>query len=90
MKKYSPHTPIFSLISILLFITSCNGQVKTDLPKEAANKQSTFTKGKVKLVKTQGSNVSDNVHCALKDKAGNLWFGTTGEGVYRYDWKLFT
>jgi ligand-binding sensor domain-containing protein len=25
----------------------------------------------------------------LQDKAGNLWFGTTGEGVYRYDGKLF-
>lgn len=24
------------------------------------------------------------------DKAGNLWFGTTGEGVYRYDGKLFS
>ncbi|GAB2558355.1 two-component regulator propeller domain-containing protein [Spirosoma aerophilum] len=24
------------------------------------------------------------------DKTGNLWFGTTGEGVYRYDGKLFT
>lgn len=24
-------------------------------------------------------------HSALKDKAGNLWFATTGAGVYRYD-----
>ncbi|MBL0262279.1 MAG: hypothetical protein IPQ05_00100 [Leptospiraceae bacterium] len=23
--------------------------------------------------------------CSLKDKAGNLWFGTMGAGVYRYD-----
>jgi ligand-binding sensor domain-containing protein len=23
--------------------------------------------------------------CSLRDKAGNLWFGTTGAGVYRYD-----
>jgi ligand-binding sensor domain-containing protein len=90
MKKHFPHIPIFSLISILLFITSCNAQVKTDLPKDKGSKQNTFTNGKAKLVKTQGSNVSDNVHCALQDKAGNLWFGTTGEGVYRYDGKLFT
>ena len=26
----------------------------------------------------------------MQDKAGNLWFGTTGEGVYRYDGKTFT
>jgi len=26
----------------------------------------------------------------LQDKSGNLWFGTTGEGVYRYDGKSFT
>ena len=26
----------------------------------------------------------DNVHCGLKDKTGNLWFGTTAEGVYSY------
>lgn len=42
------------------------------------------------MKKTQGSNEYQNVHCGLQDKAGNLWFGTTGEGVYRYDGKLFT
>ncbi len=24
-------------------------------------------------------------HCAIRDKVGNLWFPTTGAGVYRYD-----
>ena len=53
--------------------------------------QSTKTTiGKSKLVKTLGSSESNNVHCGLRDKAGNLWFGTTGEGVYRYDGNLFT
>ena len=23
--------------------------------------------------------------CGIRDKAGNLWFGTIGAGVYRYD-----
>jgi signal transduction histidine kinase/ligand-binding sensor domain-containing protein len=32
----------------------------------------------------------DNVDCALKDKKGNLWFGTLGGGVSRYDGKKFT
>ncbi|MBK6331236.1 MAG: hypothetical protein IPF62_12285 [Bacteroidetes bacterium] len=43
-----------------------------------------------KLIKTQGSREGDNIQCSLQDKVGNLWFGTTGEGVYRYDGKLFT
>jgi ligand-binding sensor domain-containing protein len=42
-----------------------------------------------KLTTTQGSTPYDNVHCGLQDKAGNLWFGTTGDGVYRYDGKSF-
>jgi ligand-binding sensor domain-containing protein len=27
----------------------------------------------------------NNVHCSLQDKAGNLWFGTTGDGLFKYD-----
>jgi ligand-binding sensor domain-containing protein len=46
--------------------------------------------GQTKLVKTQGSGIYDEVFCAVQDKAGNIWFGTTGEGAYRYDGKLFT
>jgi ligand-binding sensor domain-containing protein len=48
-----------------------------------------FCNGQPKIVKTQGTNQYANVHCGLQDKAGNLWFGTTGEGVYRYDGKSF-
>jgi ligand-binding sensor domain-containing protein len=43
-----------------------------------------------KLTRTQGSIRYAQVRCGLQDKAGNLWFGTTGEGVYRYDGKGFT
>ncbi len=30
------------------------------------------------------------VYCILKDKKGNVWFGTQAEGVCRYDGKLLT
>lgn len=30
------------------------------------------------------------MRCGLQDRAGKLWFGSSGEGVYRYDGKLFT
>ncbi len=79
---------IFSLL-ILVIYNSCNGQVQTKSTNELKN-TNTITKGTPKLVKTQGSGFGANVHCSLKDKQGNLWFGTTGEGVYRYDGKLFT
>ncbi len=31
-----------------------------------------------------------NVLASLQDKKGNIWFGTTNQGVYRYDGKSFT
>ena len=42
-----------------------------------------------KLIKTQGSSAHDNIHAMLQDKHGDVWFATTGEGVYRYDGKGF-
>lgn len=32
----------------------------------------------------------DNISCSIMDNAGNLWFGTFGGGVSRYDGKSFT
>jgi len=78
-----------SLLLVSLFFTSCNGQAKTE-SKETVAGQLSFTSKKAKLTKTQGTTEHQNVHCSLQDKYGNLWFGTTGEGVYRYDGKEFT
>lgn len=77
------HRPIYPLLLAFTFLTSCNGQTKT---QSQTDSQPT---GQPKLVKTQGSREGDNVHCSLQDKVGNLWFGTTGEGVYKYDRKSF-
>jgi ligand-binding sensor domain-containing protein len=62
------------------FWDCCNGQVKKDLPKE---------KEYPKLIKTIGSPNYGNVECGMQDKAGNLWFGTTENGLYKYDGKTF-
>lgn len=43
----------------------------------------------LKLIKTQGSSEHDNVHAMIQDRHGDLWFATTGEGVYRYNGKGF-
>lgn len=90
MKKYFPQTQAFTFLTILFFSTFCNGQVKKDLPKEKGSDPKIITVGQPKLKKTQGSQPTDNVHCSLQDRAGNLWFGTTGEGVYKFDGKSFS
>lgn len=81
MKKYFYQTQAFTFLTILIVGSACNGQVKKDLPKE---------KEHPKLIKTLGGPRYGNVQCILQDKAGNLWFGTTENGLYKYDGKSFT
>ncbi len=90
MKIQFTHTPVLILLTVLIFVTSGNGQVKKILPKGKSTQLKINPSSQSKLVKTQGSTESDNVWCSLQDKAGNLWFGTTGEGIYRYDGKSFS
>jgi ligand-binding sensor domain-containing protein len=77
------------LLALLFVVTSCNGQVKTDLPNDNINQQTPIEGVQQKIVRTQGA-TSGNLTCELQDKDGNLWFSTTGEGVYRFDGKSFT
>jgi ligand-binding sensor domain-containing protein len=92
MKKYLLKTQNFALLILLIFTTCCNGQVKTDLPK-GSNESKVKPIGQLKLITNHSDphyqKLSGNVHCGLLDKGGNLWFGTTGDGVYRYDGKFF-
>ncbi len=89
---------IYTLLLLLIFITSCNGQTKTP-SKEIISEPTIIRACQPKLVKTQPSTVYDNIHCCLLDHTGNLWFGIgganvnnepQGQGVYRYDGKTFT
>lgn len=77
-------------LALTFEFTACNGQVKTNLPFESGSDSKRIANGHPKLIKTQGTSEYANIHCGLQDKGGNLWFGTTGEGVYRYDGKFFT
>jgi len=81
MKKIFSQMQVFTFLTILLFGSACNGPVKKDLPKE---------KEHPKLIKTIGDPRYGNVQCSLKDKEGNLWFGTTENGLYKYDGKSFS
>jgi ligand-binding sensor domain-containing protein len=78
-------TNLYSFFLVTMFLSSCNGQVKTNLPEQ----QTIVSAGQPKLIKSQSSNEADNVHCILQDKEGDIWFATTRDGVYRYDGKTF-
>ncbi len=80
----------YALFLVLIFFTSCNGQPQKAPSNEAAVEQLSFTNKNTKLTKTQGSDEYQQVSCSLRDRKGNLWFGTSKEGVYRYDGKEFT
>lgn len=82
--------PILTFLLVFLFFTTCNGQIKSKPINKTIVEEQSFTSKNKKLTKPQGTAEQQNVHCSLQDKNGNLWFGTTGEGVYRYDGKEFT
>jgi ligand-binding sensor domain-containing protein len=84
------YLPLLCLLALSTLVTSCNGQVKTGLQNKGNIEEKKITSGHPKIIKTQGSNEYQNIYCSLQDKAGNIWFGTTGEGVYKYDGKVFT
>jgi ligand-binding sensor domain-containing protein len=74
------YAQFFIFLTILIVGTACNGPVKKGPVKE---------KEHPKLIKTIGNPRYGNVQCSLQDKAGNLWFGTTENGLYKYDGKSF-
>jgi ligand-binding sensor domain-containing protein len=85
---------------ILLFLllpgfTSCNGQEKTTADKgpEPAGLGPTIVR-KSKAVAFapdfDTTLVSQYIRSIFQDSKGNLWFGTLGEGVVRYDEKSLT
>lgn len=81
--------------SFLTIFTSCNGQEKTKLVK-APNifRQSPTIIRKHKAVGLapdfDTTLVSQYIRSIFQDSKGNLWFGTIGEGVVRYDVKTLT
>jgi ligand-binding sensor domain-containing protein len=76
--SFSPRQ-VFSFLALFFFTTSCNGPVTKEQPKDHP-----------KLIKTIGNPRYGNVQCILQDKAGNLWFGTTQNGLHQYDGKSFS
>lgn len=75
---------------LLIFIISCKGQIS-----KTQGEPKTISTGQPKIYLPDNNDIKydaiyGNFNCGMQDKAGNLWFGTTGLGVYRYDGKVFT
>lgn len=77
------------LFGLALSLVSCNGQAKKEESKKTTSPTEIQTFETTKLVRTQNSQKSDNVRSILEDRKGNLWIGTTAEGIYKFDGKLF-
>ncbi|HXS36055.1 MAG TPA: two-component regulator propeller domain-containing protein [Flavipsychrobacter sp.] len=69
----------FNLSILFLFFTSCSGQVKKPATSQAY----------AKLPQAYGLFKDASVSCAIQDKAGNIWLGTNGEGLFCFDGKTF-
>jgi ligand-binding sensor domain-containing protein len=86
---------IILFFSFLIIFTSCTGQVKTNTIKDPNTSKSGPTV--IKNFKAVASApdydttlVSQYIRSIFQDSKGNLWFGTIGEGVVRYDVKTLT
>lgn len=84
--------PHYSLLVVMLFYAFCNGQNQTSFPQDSAS----ATIKSPKIIRTavpQGfygyepdsTQISQYIRRIAQDKKGNLWFGTVGDGILRYD-----
>lgn len=80
MKISFPIRFIVPLLTLFPFGTACNGPVKKSPATDLQHP---------KLIKTIGDPRHGNVECIIQDKTGTLWFGTTENGLYRYDGTSF-
>ena len=83
------------LFIFLTIFTSCNGQEKTNTLKDPnTSKPGPTVVRNFKAVAMDPdfdtTLVSQYIRSIFQDSKGNLWFGTLGEGVVRYDVKTLT
>ncbi|WP_337043931.1 ligand-binding sensor domain-containing protein [Emticicia sp. 17c] len=73
----------YGFVVSVIFVGLCAAQTDSvrEIPVVAAQ---------AKLIKPPLTSQHVFVRCIMQDKKGNMWFGTTGAGIYRYDGKTFT
>lgn len=71
-------TKVCLLLSILAFITSCQGQNHHSSEKES---------GQIinKVIGDTVAEIGGNIRCILQDSRSNYWFATDGDGLFHYD-----
>ncbi len=82
------HNRALLLTYCLALAVPGSAQVGRAPEKDSAGARKAPTAGNPKIVKPPVL-VSGNIGCGIQDRAGNLWFGTGGAGVYRYDGTAF-
>lgn len=85
MKSNTLYPQFLSLLLVTIFSIAANGQIKLKSKTAIA-----FGVKNVKLKMPKGTNPYTNIRASLQSKNGNMWFATTGAGVYRFDGKIFT
>lgn len=83
------------LFSFLTIFISCNGQQKTNAPKDPNTSKPSPTvirnfKAVAMAPDFDTTLVGQYIRSIFQDSKGNLWFGTLSEGVVRYDVKTLT
>ncbi|MGB5369750.1 MAG: two-component regulator propeller domain-containing protein, partial [Flavobacteriaceae bacterium] len=97
---YRTIVPICLTLLLSVIFISCNGQVKNKMPKDSIENYGDGSKisandSSIKELERTNQNygmpllepqrLSDFVRRIFQDKQGNLWFGTNGDGVIRFD-----
>ncbi len=77
MKQTVTPMHVFTLFALLITGMACNGSVQKDVLNETEDP---------KLLKKAGNG---NVQCSMQDQAGNCWFGTSNDGLYKFDGESF-
>jgi ligand-binding sensor domain-containing protein len=84
-----------ALFILLTVLTSCNGQEKAPIPRETITSKPNPTvirnfKAAALAPDFDTTLVSQYIRSIFQDSKGNMWFGTLGEGVVRYDVQTLT
>ncbi|MBC7777576.1 MAG: hypothetical protein H7246_19235, partial [Phycisphaerae bacterium] len=90
MKEHYTHKQRFSLLLLFVFVTFCSRQGKTPLTKNSISESNTNPAEQIKIYGSVpdpflDGQISQYVRRIFQDKNGNLWLGTNGDGVCRYD-----
>jgi ligand-binding sensor domain-containing protein len=83
------YVQVYMLLLVTIFFTSCNGQVKTNASKPIPKVIRNF-KPVALAPDFDTTLVSQYIRSIFQDSKGNMWFGTLGDGVVKYDVKTLT